>query len=912
MKVTLSGAVDSMYRSASKKGQARKFFWWLILILLAGIIPQAGAQVKLALEPGIYQYQDKATCELRPLEDGAWQVLFWQGSQQKVPESGFAYVGRFVPDSAQRRLSGTWQGLPGSCCPGRGRGEIQVLSSDAFRFVTFAPSLEGQAWSVLPLAEFKRVADLSHKPLGSHLAGAWRVFMWYTDLLPASAPADQVSGELSLGLQGVGASGTWQGRPGRVELSAADAGARFTYNDEAAGFEIAAALRPQAGGLSYAGTFISTLGQGEMRLVRQGLPANPPGMAAAPGNGAGGPSGTWVDSRTGSDFFEIKGSAQGFDFTAYGGSTSHPRYLSRGRAQLVAPGHFQGQAQDAEGQCCGNQGRLAFRILSPDRMEVSAFWWPQNQPDPGSPLAEPYVIERMVETKAVAPAAPAPGAGRWPVVQARLPGMLSPQAGSIKVDFIWRPQGEAQEQTLFSQGGYLRDLDLFINAQAKLAARVTTAEGNMVAVSDQDVTPKKLHEAWLIWQGPSREEGEASSSAETSPGQVELILDGEPAASLSLTQPWNGSNSPYLVGARRWPGREFQGDIRSVGLWRSAQDPANPSPPDLTITPPPPGQAPETAPAEEGPSSLPLIRLWNVQSLVHAYAAGAEQAERLRPLGFTPQGPIGKILTRPGEDTKELWAFRHRSQGYMVLATTPQAPPGCDTVARLGYVWSQARPEAVPLFELKAIWPEPLRGGQGEDRLYTSSLETSARAQGVGYKKPAQICYVMPDKEPEFQPPLHYTWPGSWQGEGWGRFFISRHQNEIFMFWYYSRLDGPHYFGRYRLSQDGSKAEGIAVGRTGKRATYYRHKLEFVSNSPQGPRVKLTSWRLAAPLDDGRIVLFKKPQSATTYLRKVSQTIPTQEAAILEPAAGPAGKFPDRLMNQALNQARQGGRLLER
>ena len=853
-----------------------------------------------AIQPGLYQPEDRsATCELSLQNDGSWRMRLWQGESLQSPGQGFSFMGRFLMDVARSRLTGTWQALPGSCCPGRGRGEMEVLSPQSFRFAVFAPSMDKPAWPVLPAAEFRWVAPETAGSAGARLAGGWRLTMWYTDLLPGGAPADQVEGSLKLETREQEAAGPWIGRPGEVVLSPLAWGTSFIYRDPAAGFEISATLSSNNGGLSYGGPFQSTMGRGRLTMVRSGLPADPPEPQA---QAAGELSGTWVDTRTGSDFFDIKGSPKGFDFTAYGGSLAHPRYLSRGRAQPTGEKSLEGQAKDEEGQCCGNQGRLLFNLLSPESMELKSFWWPQGQPDPGTPEGEPYVIKRVQSLKAAGDAALTRPAG-WPYIQPNRAGLLAPAEGALKVRFTWRPEGPPRDYTLFSQGGFQRDFDLFINSQGRLAARLATEAGPVAPASELDVTPNMPHEAWLIYQAG---------------GLVQLYLDGRQAAQQEMTQPWRGSRSPYIIGASRWPGREFAGDIESVELWDKAQDPGSPLPPTQTITPPTPAAEPAQQAAIESPAPapeakiLPLVRLWHPKRLIHAYAVKPDEIARFVNQGFVRQGPIGGILAQPEPGTKELWAFSHRGQGYTVLALSPAAPPGCDSLGLLGHVWPLAQPETTPIYRLTGLFPEPLRGGRAMDLLYTSRRETLPAAQEVGYREPEVLAYIKPAQEPAFEPPLLYNWQGSWRGEGWGRFFITRRGNEIFIFWYYGRITGPHYFGRYQLSPDGRRAEGIALGPPGPKANYYRQTLIFDTQADTGPRIRLTSWRLAGPLDDGRLVQFKKPQFSETLLKKTAQAIPAQEVDVLNQAMEGHAKDPSALLERAVDDAKRGGRLLER
>jgi hypothetical protein len=828
---------------------------------------------------------------VRRLDERAWQMELWQGAAAQGPGAGFSVLARLVPADGGARLAGSWQALPGSCCPGRGRVEVEFLDGRSFRFISFAPSLDQASWPVLPAAVFAKKAELEPPDRLQRLAGRWRVSLWYGDLLPGGAPADPVQGQLSLAPRGAGLAGSWQGWPGELAAEPRAHGLELIYQDSAAGYQLSASLSPLGGGLALAGPFSSTLGQGRLQMVRAGLPAAPPGGGHQRESEL---AGTWVDPRTGSDYFQIKGSEAGFDFTAYGGSLAQPRYLTRGSARAAGPGRYQARAQDVEGYCCGNQGRLVFRLVEPDRMEVSSAWWPQGRPDPGAEPGEPYLIERVKKAPEAAKAPPAP-AGRWPLVQPARPGLLPREAGAVHAAFAWQPGEARRSYTIFSQGGYRRDLDLWVDPEGRLAARIFTQNGPVELVADTKLEPGRRHEAWLIYQAG---------------GLARLWLDGAEVAAAEQTAPWAGSRSPYLVGASRWPGRAFSGDIERVELFAAAQDPTQPAQADLVITPPPPRPASGDRAEAGAPRMAALVRLWHPGRLVHAYAAEPAELERLEAAGFVRQGPVGELADRGAEGLEPLYGFRHRGQGYTVLSTRQSPPPGCDSLGLLGHVRPEPGPETTPLYELKAEFAEPLRGGKSVDLLYTTRRGELEELRRAGYGQPRVVAHLWPAQEPPPAKPATFSWGGRWRGEGWGKFFLLRRGETLAMHWYYGRPDGPQYYGRYRLSADGRRAEGVAVGRPGKGASYYRHVLEFLTGGRQGPRVRLTSWRLAAPLDDGRLVSFQSPKPTTTLLIKEGGETPAQERARLEEFL--AGPSPQELMHQALGAAKAQGRLLQR
>lgn len=230
----------------------------------------------------------------------------------------------------------------------------------------------------------------------------------------------------------------------------------------------------------------------------------------------------------------------------------------------------------------------------------------------------------------------------------------------------------------------------------------------------------------------------------------------------------------------------------------------------------------------------------------------------------------------------------------------------------MGYAPTRPGPQTRVLWEATGAFAEPLRRRHSADRLYTTRADQAKAAEPWGYDPARQVGLVLAAEEPELTPPRLYTWSGSWQGEGWGRFFLVRRGPWLDLFWYYSSLSGPHYFGRYRLSPDGLTARGTAVGNPGPRATYYRHRLRLVTDAAGGPRIELSSWRLAAPTTDGRLVRFKRPNLTRSRLTKRAQAIPPKEKAILARRAAQPQADPARQYAAALKRAQQAGRLLWR
>ena len=868
----------------------RKLLNILLIVVLAlamGSLPALAGEVAPLLD-GLYQPSDgSATAMIAAQPDGSLIMRLWQGNEADHG-GGFAYLGRLVPNKGAKTLTGAWQAMPGSCCPGRGRQEIETLGPESFRFTLFAPSLDRTAWQGDPERVFRRVSGPAADEPAQRLAGQWSLTYWYNDLLPGEAPADLSRGLLKLSPVGESLQGVWQEHPGVVTLTLQPGGALLTYRDTQADFELKAQLGEEAGGLSLTGVFTSNLGKGQMTLTRRGLPAIPPGPQISQ---EGNLSGLWVDQRTGSDFFKITGSDNGFSFMAYGGSLDQPRYLSKGRAQPDGPGLLKGTAQDQPGNCCGNQGQFLFRQLDPKHLEVTAQWWPQGQDKPRHLKSESYVIER---TSGEQPATAAT-ASAWPQAISPRVGLPAGASGSLQVQFKPR-EGSTGPQTLFSQGGYGRRLELYLDPEGHLAVRMDTAQGVVELRSPQKVEPGQGHAAWLIWEAG---------------GQIRLYLDTKEVAAAPLPSPWLASSAPYLVGGSRWPNRVFAGDIDEVRLWAEAQNPDEAAPPGLTITPGAAQPAQETQAQAEAPATHALLRLWHPSLLRHAYVTGPEQAKAWQAKGYRLQGPIARLWVKPVTGSRPLWAFQQTEGNEVIISPKADPAPGYSSLGLLGYAPEQAGPGRVELWGMRADLPDPLRGRGGADRFYATDKKSLEEAHKAGYAKPQSMGPVLPPQgKASFSPPLLYTWSGAWRGEGWGRFYLLRKGGELVMFWYYANMKGPKFYGRYRLAPDGKSAEGVAVGQPGPKARFYRHRLEFELASQAGPRVRLTSWRLAAPLDDGRLVSFTQPRATNTLLIKAAQQMPPREQSIVEGLY--SSPDPQALYQQAMSQAKATGRLLER
>ena len=541
-----------------------------------------------------------------------------------------------------------------------------------------------------------------------------------------------------------------------------------------------------------------------------------------------------------------------------------------------------------------NRAASAFRQPTAGSLEVRSFWWPQGKKDPGGQLGNLVVLKRVSEQKSGGQAQEQQG---WPLVVAAQPGLLDTGAGSLAVEFTWKPVGGSRTQALFSQGGYGRDMDIYIDRHGRLAALIATDLGPVILESDAAVVPNTPHTAWLVYKAGD---------------EARLILDGQEVADEDMDGKWSGSQSPYIIGASRWPGREFQGDIAKVSLWGTSQDYQTPEEAALVIEPQVSGDGGPAKAQQTGQELITLTRMWNPRLMQHAYVVDQRQREELAEEGFRPGGPLAGLWKEPGNGMVQLWAHRYQANGPFIITKGKQSPPGYKAMWPLGYAKTSSGDATVALLGFSGKFAAPLgRGPAKTDNLYSTLTDEQGRLAGAGYGAPEIVAHVRPAGEKQPAAPLPYTWAGSWQGEGWGRFFIKRSGSRLFMFWYYSTRRGPHYFGRYLLSHDGRSATGFAVGKpSGAQATYYRHKLEFLVDSPDGPRIKLTSERLAAPLDDGRLVKFKRPKTTVGELKKTSPKVPGKDAAILLEASE---EFDPALMyERAVNLAKDEKRLLER
>jgi hypothetical protein len=69
---------------------------------------------------------------------------------------------------------------------------------------------------------------------------------------------------------------------------------------------------------------------------------------------------------------------------------------------------------------------------------------------------------------------------------------------------------------------------------------------------------------------------------------------------------------------------------------------------------------------------------------------------------------------------------------------------------------------------------------------------------------------------------------------------------------------------------------------------------------------------MAAPLDDGRLVLLSKSKAMETLMIKTSQELPAREESILTRQSAPGAVSPAKAYEQAVKKARQEDRLEHR
>jgi hypothetical protein len=135
---------------------------------------------------------------------------------------------------------------------------------------------------------------------------------------------------------------------------------------------------------------------------------------------------------------------------------------------------------------------------------------------------------------------------------------------------------------------------------------------------------------------------------------------------------------------------------------------------------------------------------------------------------------------------------------------------------------------------------------------------------------------------------------------------------QLYILWYYGQPEGPKFHGRYQLSADLGQAKGQAYGPVSASATYFRHELVLEGTAGAVPQARLSSWRLAAPLDDGRLVRFKEPQLSNASLVKKADALTSEEAALLKEFMDDPNQDPVKLYERAVDKASRGGKLVKR
>ena len=266
----------------------------------------------------------------------------------------------------------------------------------------------------------------------------------------------------------------------------------------------------------------------------------------------------------------------------------------------------------------------------------------------------------------------------------------------------------------------------------------------------------------------------------------------------------------------------------------------------------------------------------------HAYVVDQRQREELAEEGFRPGGPLAGLWKEPGNGMVQLWAHRYQANGPFIITKGKQSPPGYKAMWPLGYAKTSSGDATVALLGFSGKFAAPLgRGPAKTDNLYSTLTDEQGRLAGAGYGAPEIVAHVRPPgKSSPPRPALHLG--RVLAGRGMGPLFHQKKRQPFVHVLVLFHPPGAALLWRYLLSHDGRSATGFAVGKpSGAQATYYRHKLEFLVDSPDGPRIKLTSERLAAPLDDGRLVKFKRPKTTVGELKKTSPKVPGKDAAIL-------------------------------
>ena len=194
-----------------------------------------------------------------------------------------------------------------------------------------------------------------------------------------------------------------------------------------------------------------------------------------------------------------------------------------------------------------------------------------------------------------------------------------------------------------------------------------------------------------------------------------------------------------------------------------------------------------------------------------------------------------------------------------------------------------------------------------EERQTPATFTLSRQGMTAVSSAPAQVVLPSISYDPlpqQVEGQATPTWQGSWQGDGWARFFIKQIDNQLRMFWYYA--PESQFFGLYQA--EGNTARGTALSTVVKPGqTFYHHQLTLTEDPLQ---IEVKTRRLAAPLEDGRWVTFENAPLITMTLQKISDALPRQETEIMD--SWFAGNQPQTILQNTLQQAAQSGRLIKR
>ena len=161
-------------------------------------------------------------------------------------------------------------------------------------------------------------------------------------------------------------------------------------------------------------------------------------------------------------------------------------------------------------------------------------------------------------------------------------------------------------------------------------------------------------------------------------------------------------------------------------------------------------------------------------------------------------------------------------------------------------------------------------------------------------------------EEDQITKPVSITdsWAGTYVGDGWANFFVTQEKNILKMLWYYS--EEPKFYGIYELTDTKKEAHGIvvSVSKDGDNS-YYQHHLALTDK-----KIQVISYRLAAPLNNGDLVVWKTSPPVPFILEKQNDNIPAADKVGMEKWF--AEHDPRTLYSSAIEAARVQGKLIQR